>query len=178
MTAPQIYGLVAEFESAGQLVKAARAVRENGYHRVEAYSPYPIEDLDEIIGGRNPVPLITLIGGITGALTAWTMQYYIAAIDYPTNVGGRPLYSWPAFIVITFELTILFAAISAFVGTLALCGFPRPNFPLFNLPRFGAVSRDAFFLCIEARDLLFEVSKTSNFLETLGPVEVWEVEDS
>jgi hypothetical protein len=178
MSSSRVYGLVAEFDSAGQLVEATRAARENGYRRLEAYSPYPIEDLDEIIGGHNPVPLITLLGGMTGALTAWTMQYYIAAIDYPTNIGGRPLYSWPAFIVITFELTVLFASLSAFLGTLALCGFPRPNFPLFNLPRFAAASRDTFFLCIEARDLMFAADKAAKFLETLDPVEVWEVEDS
>ncbi|HVT27625.1 MAG TPA: DUF3341 domain-containing protein, partial [Lacipirellulaceae bacterium] len=105
MNSESVYGVVAEFDNAGQLVEAARAAREHGYRKMEAYSPYPIEDLDEIIGGPNFVPLITLIGGLVGAATAWSMEYYIAAIDYPTNVGGRPLYSWPSFIPILFELT-------------------------------------------------------------------------
>lgn len=178
MNSDSIYGIVAEFDTPSQLVEATRVAHKRGYRKMEAYSPYPIEDLDEIIGGPNFVPLITLIGGLVGAATAWSMEYYIAAIDYPTNVGGRPLYSWPSFIPILFELTVLFASISAFVGALALCGFPRPNFPLFNLPRFSAVTRDTFFLCIEARDVLFDPDKTADFLETLNPVEVWEVENS
>jgi hypothetical protein len=178
MNSDSIYGIVAEFDTPSQLVEATRVAHKRGYRKMEAYSPYPIEDLDVIIGGPNFVPLITLIGGLVGAATAWSMEYYIAAIDYPTNVGGRPLYSWPSFIPILFELTVLFASISAFVGALALCGFPRPNFPLFNLPRFSAVTRDTFFLCIEARDVLFDPDKTADFLETLNPVEVWEVENS
>src|SRR5690242_4289972 len=144
---------------------------------MEAYSPYPIEELSEIIPRINLLPAIVFAGGALGAATAWVMQYYIAAIDYPINVGGRPLYSWPAFIVITFELTVLFASISAFLGTLALCGFPRPHFPLFSVTRFRAASRDSFFLCIESRDLLFDSRKTAEFFESLEPLEVWEVED-
>jgi hypothetical protein len=177
VTHSSTYGIVAEFPGPAALVAAAREARERGYRYVEAYTPYPVEDLDGVLGGFNPVPLITLAGGLTGAATAWAMQYYIAAIDYPINVGGRPLYSWPSFIVITFELTVLFASISAFLGTLALCGFPRPHFPLFSVTRFRAASQDSFFLCIESRDLLFDSRKVAEFFESLDPLEVWEVED-
>lgn len=178
MNSRSIYGLVAEFDGPSALIEAARQAREQGYREIEAYTPYPLEELDEIIGGWNPVPLIVLSGGLTGAATAWIMQYYIAAIDYPINVGGRPLYSWPSFIVITFELTVLFASLAAFFGTLTLCGFPRPHHALFNIGRFRAASRDAFFLCVESTDLLFERVKTAEFLEQFDPLEVWEVEDS
>ena len=178
MTNSFLYGVMAEFPDPKSLVNAAKEVRKQGYQQIEAYTPYPIEDLDEIIGGFNPIPLIVLLGGVTGAATAWGMQYYIAAIDYPTNVGGRPLNSWPAFIVIMFELTVLFAAGSAFFGTLAFCGLPRPHFPLFNVPRFAAASRDSFFLCIESADGMFESARTAKLLQSLNPLEVWEVEDS
>lgn len=178
MSDKRLYGLVAEFDGPSELIEAAREARERGYKAIEAYTPYPLEELDEIIGGWNPVPLIVLLGGLTGAATAWTMEYYIAAIDYPINVGGRPLNSWPAFIPILFELTVLFASIAAFLGTLTLCGFPRPHHALFDIFRFRAASRDAFFLCVEATDLMFEPEKTSEFLESLEPLEVWEVENS
>jgi hypothetical protein len=174
----RIYGMVAEFGGPKELIEAARQAREHGYRSIEAYTPYPLEELDDVLGGWNPVPLIVLMGGLTGAATAWIMQYYIAAIDYPTNIGGRPLYSWPAFIVITFELTVLFASLAAFFGTLALCGFPRPHHPLFDITRFRAASRDSFFLCIESEDLMFEPVKTAHFLENLEPLEVWELENS
>jgi hypothetical protein len=173
-----IYGLLAEFPDPDSLLEAAKEVKRRGYKQMEAYTPYPIEDLDEVIGGFNPIPLIVLLGGFTGAATAWAMQYYIAAIDYPINVGGRPLNSWPSFIVIMFELTVLFAAGSAFFGTLLFCGFPRPHFPLFNVPRFAAASRDSFFLCIEAEDAIFETDRTAELLESLNPLEVWEVENA
>ncbi len=120
-----VYGVIAEFDDPTAFVEAARAVRKRGYRKFEAYSPYPIKDLFKIVPGGNPVPLIVLTGGVLGAATAWTMQYYIAAIDYPINVGGRPLYSWPAFVPILFELTVLLAALAAFFGTLYLCGFPK-----------------------------------------------------
>ncbi len=173
-----IYGLVAEFDDPTALVEAARQTRDSGYLRFEAYSPYPIKDLDKIVPGHNLVPLIVLSGGLLGAAIAWSMQYYIAAIDYPTNVGGRPLYSWPSFIPILFELTVLLASCGAFFGTLALCGFPRPNFPLFNLPRFSEATSSRFFLCIEARDPFYNTRQTAEFLEGLEPVGVWEVENS
>jgi len=179
MTNPEIvYGLVAEFDDPTTLVEGARQVKEHGYARFEAYTPYPIKDLDKIVPGGDPVPLIVLLGGLLGAATAWSMEYYIAAIDYPINVGGRPLYSWPSFIPILFELTVLFASIGAFFGTLGLCGFPRPHFPLFDLPQFGDVSSSRFFLCIESRDPLYDTRFTAEFLQSLRPAGVWQVENS
>ncbi len=172
------YGLVAEFDDPTALVQAARETRKYGFRRFEAYSPYPIKALDKIISSPNFVPPIVLGGGLTGAAIAWAMQYYIAAIDYPTNVGGRPLYSWPSFIPILFELTVLLASCGAFFGTLALCGFPRPNFPLFNLPQFAEASSGRFFLCIEARDPYYEPRHALEFLQSLRPIGVWEVENS
>jgi len=171
-----IYGLVAEFDNPSALVNAARAAREKGYRKLDAYSPFPIEELQEALHlGRNKLPLIVLIGGILGGLTGYFLQYYVAVIDFPINVGGRPLNSWPSFIIITFELTILFGAISTVLGLLALCGLPMPYHPVFNVQRFALASRNRFFLCIEARDPLFEAEKTYEFLESLGPREVSEV---
>lgn len=173
-----IYGMVAEFDDPTALVEAAHEVKREGYRRIEAYSPYALKDLEEIIPGRNPVPPIVLIGGLIGSLTAWSMEYYIAAIDYPINVGGRPLYSWPMFIPILFELTVLFAGTFAFVGTLALCGLPRPHFPLFNVPEFSGATSSRFFLCIEKRDPLYDSEFTARFLGGLHPLGVWEVENA
>lgn len=171
-----VYGVIAEFDDPTAFVEAARAVRKRGYRKFEAYSPYPIKDLFKIVPGGNPVPLIVLTGGMLGAATAWTMQYYIAAIDYPINVGGRPLYSWPAFVPILFELTVLLAALAAFFGTLYLCGFPRLHFPTFNLSEFARASTDRFFLCIQARDPIYDPQATTGFLNELGPIGVWQVE--
>ncbi len=171
-----VYGLVAEFDDPTAFVEAARKVRKRGYRKFEAYSPYPIKDLFEIVPGGNPVPAIVFLGGLTGAATAWAMQYYIAAIDYPINIGGRPLYSWPAFIPILFELTVLLASLGAFFGTLFLCGFPRLHFPLFNLPEFARVTSNRFFLCVEARDPIYDPQITPQFLSELGPLGVWQVE--
>jgi hypothetical protein len=176
MSDAETYGMVAEFEDAAALVEAARETKQQGYRKFEAYSPYPIKDLDEIVPGWNLVPPVVLLGGLIGAATAWTMQYYIAAIDYPINVGGRPLYSWPSFIPILFELTVLFAGCAAFFGTLALCGFPRPHFPLFNSPEFAHASSNRFFLCIEKRDPIYSSELTGDFLRRLNPAGVWEVE--
>lgn len=178
MTELEIYGMVAEFDDPTALLEAAQEARREGYRKIEAYSPYPIKDLDEVIPGWNLVPPIVLIGGFIGAATAWSMEYYIAAIDYPINVGGRPLYSWPSFIPILFELTVLFAGTFAFFGTLALCGLPRPHFPLFNLPQFSQASSSRFFLCVEKVDPLYDSELTASFLRGLGPLGVWEVEET
>lgn len=178
MSDRETYGLVAEFADATALVEGAKQVRKEGYHRIEAYTPYPIKDLHEVIPVTNFVPFICLTGGLLGAATAWGMQYYIAAIDYPINVGGRPLYSWPAFIPILFELTVLLAGCAAFFGTLALCGFPKPHFPLFNLPQFAGATSGRFFLCIEMRDPMYDSELTARFLRDLEPVGVWEVSDT
>jgi len=173
-----IYGVAAEFDDPGALVEAARYSKEHGYRFLEAYTPYPVKELDEVVGGINPLPAIVFLGGALGAATAWSMQYYIAAIDYPINVGGRPVYSWPSFIVILFELTVLFAAGSAFLGMLALAGLPRPNHPVFNIGGFGGASEDRFFLCIEARSAEFDSSAAADLLARFHPLEVWEVENS
>ena len=173
----KVYGMVAEFEDPGDLVEAARAARDRGYRRMEAYSPYPIKELDEILPMWNLLPTVVFIAGVVGAFTAFYMQYFIAAIVYPVNVGGRPLNSWPPFIVITFELTILFAACAAFFGMLFFAGFPAPYHPLFRIPNFRRASDDGFFLCIEARDASYHSRDTARFLESLEPVNVWEVED-
>jgi hypothetical protein len=173
-----VYGVAAEFYDPETLVKAARYAKEEGYRWIEAYSPYPLKELDEIVGGFNPLPLLVFLGGALGAATAWIMQYYIAAIDYPINVGGRPLYSWPAFIVILFELTVLFAACTAFFGMLALAGLPRPNHPMFNVSTFNGVTQDRFFLCIEARGAAFDSAAAAEVLARFEPMEVWEVENT
>ena len=171
------YGIVAEFDAPENLVDAARAARERGYRRMEAYTPYPLKELDEILPMWNFLPTVVFIAGVLGAFTAFYMQYFIAAIVYPVNVGGRPLNSWPPFIVITFELTILFASCAAFFGMLFFAGFPAPYHPLFRIPEFRRASDDAFFLCIEARDAHYHPSDTTRFLESFEPVKVWEVDD-
>lgn len=170
-----IYGMVAEFDDPTTLLQAAHEIKREGYRKFEAYTPYSIQDLEEVIPGHNFVPPIVLLGGLIGAATAWTMEYYIAAIDYPINVGGRPLYSWPMFIPILFELTVLGAGIFAFFGTLALCGFPRPHFPLFNLPQFAAATSSGLFLCIERADPIYDSELTAQFLRELNAIGVWEV---
>jgi len=171
-----IYGVIAEFEDPTALVNAARAAHEKGYRRLDAYSPFPIEELTDALHlHKNMLPLIVLIGGILGGLTGWLLQYYVTVVYFPINVAGRPLDSWPMYIVIVFELTILFAAISAVLGLLALCGLPMPYHPVFNVPRFALASRNRFFLCIDARDPLFDRQRTCDFLETLEPREVSEV---
>jgi hypothetical protein len=174
---PPIYGLLAEFSNPTELVTAARRAREEGYQRVDAYTPFPVEGLAEALGFHHSgVPLLVLIGGVVGCVTGYLMQYYLSAVDYPLNVGGRPLNSWPAFIPITFELTILFAALTAVLGMLALNGLPMPYHPLFNVPRFALATRDRFFLCIEATDPKFDREETRRFLERLVPREVSEVD--
>ena len=171
-----VYGLLAEFESPTALVEAARAAREKGYRKLDAYTPFPIEELTDVLHlHHNKLPLIVLLGGILGGLSGFLLQYYVTVVEFPINVGGRPLLSWPAYIIITFELTILFAAISCVLGLLALCGLPMPYHPTFNVPRFALASRNRFFLCIEARDPLFDIKQTCDFLESLEPREVSEV---
>jgi hypothetical protein len=167
---------MAEFDSPSALVSAARAARAKGYRKLDAYSPFPIEELTEALHlHKNKLPLIVLAGGIIGGLTGFFLQYWIAVVYFPINIAGRPLNSWPSFIIITFELTILFASLSAVLGMMALCGLPMPYHPVFNVPRFSAASRNRFFLCIEADDPLFDPARTSEFLGTLEPREVSEV---
>jgi hypothetical protein len=174
---PPIYGLMAEFETPHELVDAARRARAEGYTRMDAYTPFPVEGLAEALELRGTkVPLIVLIGGIFGAAVGYSMQCYLTAVDYPLTVGGRPFYSWPSFIPITFEMTVLVAGLSAVLGMLALNGLPMPYHPVFNVPRFALASRDRFFLCIEATDPLFDRDGTRRFLERLLPRVVTEVE--
>jgi Protein of unknown function (DUF3341) len=174
----QLFGVMGEFSTPEELVAATKKAREAGYKHVEAYSPFPVEGLAEAVGFRwTAVPLLTLIGGIGGGLTGFGLQYWVAAITYPLNVGGRPLNSWPAFIPVTFELTVLGASIFAVVGMLALNKLPQPYHPVFNLDRFSQASTDKFFLCIEARDPKFNLAETSKFLQSLHAEHVNEVKD-
>jgi len=173
---PPVYGVMAEFDNPTALVHAARRAREEGYRKLDAYSPFPIEELSDALDlHHNKLPLIVLLGGITGGILGYLMQYYVTVIYFPINIAGRPLHSWPAYIIITFEVTILFAALSAVFGLLGLCGLPMPYHPVFNAPRFALASRNRFFLCIEATDPMFDRKKTCSFLETLEPSEVTEV---
>jgi hypothetical protein len=173
---PPIYGVMAEFDNPTALVNAASEARTRGYTRMDAYSPFPIEALTEALHlPKSKLPLIVLIGGIIGGLTGYLMQYYVTVIYFPINVAGRPLHSWPMYIVITFELTVLFAALSAVFGMLALCDLPMPYHPAFNVPRFAQASRNRFFLLIRAIDPLFDRQATEEFLESLEAREVSEV---
>jgi hypothetical protein len=171
-----LYGVMAEFDNPTALVNATRRAHDEGYRKLDAYSPFPIEELSEALHlHKNKLPLIVLLGGITGLVLGYLMQYYVTVIYYPINIGGRPLHSWPAYIVITFEMTILFSALAAVFGLLGLCGLPMPYHPVFNVPRFALASRNRFFLCIEATDPLFDRKKTCEFLAKLEASEVTEV---
>jgi hypothetical protein len=176
MKTTRIYGIMAEFDSASDLVAAARKTHEAGYQKIDAYSPFPVEELAEAIGfHKNRVPLVTLIGAIIGGLSGYLMQYWIATIDYPVNVGGRPYHSWPSFIVVTFEMTILFGGISCVLGMLALNGLPMPYHPVFNVPRFAMATKDRFFLIVFSTDPKYSAAGTRQFLESLGPRSISEV---
>jgi len=172
------YGLLAEFDSPTSLVKAAEQTRDAGYKKIDAYSPLPVEGLAEAIGFHHDlVPLVTLIGAIIGGATGYLMQYWINVINYPINIGGKPFHSWPAFIVVTFEMTILFGGIAAVFGMLALNGLPMPYHPVFNVPRFAFASKDRFFLIVFASDKKYDDEKTRQFLERLNPKMLTEVPD-
>jgi hypothetical protein len=173
-----LYGILAEFETPAELIAAARRTREEGYRRVDAYTPYPVHELKEALAlPRTKLPILVFLGGLCGCGTALLMQWFATAVHYPVNVGGRPLASWPSYIPITFELTVLFAAFAAVLGMLGLNGLPMPYHPVFNVPRFALASRDRFFLGIEAKDPLFDLQKTKEFLSSLGAREVTEVEE-
>ena len=157
-----IYGLLAEFDSPSEIVKAAEAAHAAGYRKMDAYTPFPVEGLSEAIGfHRTRLPLIIFVGGLLGCVGGFALQYWVPKINYPINVGGRPLNSWPMFVPVTFEVTILSAALSAVVGLFALNGLPMPYHPVFNVPEFALASRNRFFLCVEARDPKFEADKTA-----------------
>jgi hypothetical protein len=172
----RLYGMMAEFETPGQLVAAARRVREAGFRHFDAYSPFPIHELDEAMDLHdNRVSLLTLVGGIIGGCTGFGLCSWVEGVALPLNIGGRPLISVPMFIPITFELTILFGGLTAAVGMLLLNGLPRPYHPVFNVERFVNASRSKFFLCIESEDPKFDPAGTASFLESLNPEEVSEV---
>jgi Protein of unknown function (DUF3341) len=172
-----LYGLMAEFDSPADLLGAAGRAYEEGYRRMDAYTPFPVHGLAEALGFRRTrLPLLVFFGGIAGCVGGYGLQYWISAVDYPLNIGGRPLNSWPAFIPVTFELTILVAALAAVLGMLALNGLPMPYHPVFNVPEFELASRNRFFLCIESTDPKFDRGETKHFLESLKPHAVFEVE--
>ena len=177
MTETPLYGIMAEFDNPTELMRAARATYAAGYRNMDAYTPYPIEELAEVIGfHKTRVPLICLLGGLTGCFGGFFLQWWPNVIGYPLNIGGKPLNSWPAFIPITFELTILCAGLATVFGMLALNGLPTPYHPVFNTPSFELATRNRFFLCIKARDRIFDVQKTREFLQSLNPREVSEIE--
>jgi len=172
-----LYGVMAEFEGPNELVAAAHATYEAGYRSINGYSPYPIEELTEAIGfTHSRLPLIVFCGGLLGGIGGFLMQYWIEVIDYPINVGGKPYNSWPAFIPITFECTVLVAAFSAVLGMLILNKLPQPYHPVFNAHNFALATRDRFFLAVEANDPKYSHDEVVAFLKTLNPLEVVDVE--
>jgi Alternative complex III, ActD subunit len=177
---PDLYGLLGEFDSPDELMEAAKKVRKAGYRRIDAFAPFPVEGLSQALGlGRkhNLVPLLTLAGGLGGGLTGFFFQLWANTSSYPMNIAGRPLNSWPAFIPVTFELTVLGASLFAVFGMLALNKLPQPHHPLFNVERFKRASNDKFFLCIEARDPNFHLENTARFLQSISAQHVTEVRD-
>lgn len=167
---------MAEFANPESVLGAAQRAFAAGYRHMDAYTPFPVDGLAEAIGFRRTgLPLIVLLGGIAGGLGGYALQYWVSVLAYPLNIGGRPLHSWPAFVVVTFELTILVAALAAVLGMLALNGLPKPYHPVFNVPRFALASEDRFFLCIEATDPQFESEQTRRFLEECHADQVSEV---
>jgi hypothetical protein len=170
------YGVMAEFDSAQALVDAARRVMAEGFTKVEGYTPVPVEELNDIIHKKRTIlPSLVLAGGLTGMLTGFVLQYWASVIEYPMNVGGRPFASWPAFVIPSYELTILFASLTAAGGMIALNGLPQPYHPVFNAPRFSLASSDKFFLVIEAEDPKFAPAETAAFLERIGAKGVYDV---
>ena len=171
------YGLIAEFLSAEELLEACKRTSGAGFRKIDAYSPFPIEGLSEAIGFHKTIlPVLVFCGGLLGTCTGFFLQWWPNVIGYPQNIGGKPWDSWPAFIPITFELTILFAALTATFGMIALNGFPSPYHPVFNYERFALASKDRFFLVIEAADPKYDAEQTRQFLSELNPLEVSEVE--
>ncbi len=173
-----LYGILAEFDTPTEMVDAARKVRDAGYRKTDAFSPFPLHEIDAALGiKRSILPYIVFAGGLTGLITGLVLQIYTHAIDYPLNVGGRPYISIPSFVPPMYELTILFAGFAAVFGMLFLNGLPQPYHPLFNVPRFALASREKFFLVIEARDPKFDYEETRAFMQSLNPQEVFDVED-
>jgi len=173
---PHIYGVMGEFGAPEELLHAVEKIREAGYRRFDAFAPFPVEGLSEALGlKRNLVPFITLLGGLAGGLGGFGFQYWAMAITYPMNIGGRPLNSWPAFIPVTFELTILGASLAAVFGMLALNKLPQPNHPVFNVARFTHASSDRFFVCIESKDRKFHLGECARLLQEVHAHHITEV---
>jgi hypothetical protein len=173
-----LYGFLAEFADPEALKKCVGRARQEGFQCIDAYTPFPVEGLSEELGiHRSAVPLIVLTGGLIGGLSGAFMQWYTSVFDYPLNIGGRPFNSWPSFVVITFELTILFAGLSGALGMLALNDLPKPHHSLFNEPHFDRATQDRFFFCIEATDPKFDTDATWQFLESLKPEGLYAVQD-
>jgi hypothetical protein len=173
-----LYGLVAEFEDPHDLLHAAEAAREAGYRKMDAYTPFPVHGLAEAMEFDDwRLPWLIFLAGCTGAFTGLSLESFTSVFEYPWNVGGKPFFSWPQFIPIIFELTILFAAGACVLGMLGLNGLPRPHHPIFSAPHFDRASQDRFFLCIESRDGMFDRERTEDFLLQLGPQRVSEVEN-
>ena len=176
MSESSVYGLMAEFDSPQELLTAAHKAHGAGYKQMDAFSPFPVEGLADAIGfHKDSVALVTLIGGIIGGLSGYLLQYYVSVISYPLNVGGRPLHSWPSFIIVTFELTILFGGLSAVIGMLALNGLPMPYHPVFNVPEFAKASDNKFFLVVFSSDPKYDAARTREFLRGLAPRAISEV---
>ncbi len=175
---PGIYGMVAEFDSPDAIVEAAEKAHAEGYRVMDAYTPVPIHGLDEALGFKpTRLPWLILAGGLSGAAGLFGFQVWVNMVDYPLNIGGRPFFSWPSFIPVTFEGMVLFASFCAVFGLIAACGFPQPYHPVANAPRFERASSDLFFLCIESKDPKYDASTTRRFLEGLGAQAVTEVEN-
>ena len=171
-----LYGLMAEFETPGQLVAAARRTREAGFKNFDAFTPYPIHELDDAMDLHdNRVSLFTLIGGLLGGIGGFSLASWVSAVAWPLNIGGRPLISVPMFIPVTFECTILIGGLTAAISMILMNGLPSPYHPVFNVERFAAASRSKFFLCIEAEDPKFDRHATEGFLASLHPEEIAEV---
>ncbi len=176
MKRPPIYGLLAEFDTPTAVVEAARRAHAAGYRKMDAYSPFPIEDLTDAIGFHHSrLPMLVLAGGLLGMAGGFGLQYWVSVIEYPLIAGGKPFLSWPSFIPVTFETTVLVAALFAVFGMLALNGLPMPYHPVFNVPEFALASKDKFFLCLEAGDPQFDRAGSRKFLESMQPKGVWEV---
>jgi len=173
-----LYGIMAEFHDPTAVVKAAQSAYDAGYRKMDAFTPFPIEELSEALGyhSRGRLPFLVLMGGLFGAAVGFGLQYWVSVMAYPLNIGGRPLNSWPAFIPVTFEMTILFAAVTAVFAMIGLNGLPRPHHPVFNAPNFALASQERFFFCIEAQDPQFDPVATRRFMESMGAAEVEDID--
>ena len=169
------FGWLAQFRDQSELLAAIHACRDQGYHKMEAYTPLPVHEVWEALGHESHLPKLVLGGGIIGALVGFGMQYFASVVHYPINVGGRPLNSWPSFIIVTFEMTILFAALTAVFGMLALNGLPRPHHPVFDVPEFDTASRDGFFLLIPWYDPIYDAEHVHRFFEEQRPLSLNQV---